>query len=77
MGLSRNGPQVTKFIICSFFRSVVKLKEIQNHRKQRKVSLISSLRETLPSWAKKQSPWKSIQLHQLISDTEDYEVSLY
>ncbi|XP_068754810.1 putative leucine-rich repeat-containing protein DDB_G0290503 [Montipora capricornis] len=54
-------------------RSVVKLKEIQNHRKQRKVSLISSLRETLPSWAKKQSPWKSIQLHQLISDTEDYE----
>ena len=58
-----------------FFRSLEKLKEIQNHRKQRKVSFIGSLKEALPSWAKTKIQGTFIQLHQLICDTEDYEVS--
>ncbi|XP_074626301.1 uncharacterized protein LOC141884418 [Acropora palmata] len=54
-------------------RSLEKLKEIQNHRKQRKVSFIGSLKEALPSWAKTKIQGTFIQLHQLICDTEDYE----
>ena len=60
-------------IILSF-RSLAKLKDIQNHRKQRKTSFIGSIREALPSWAKKKSLNKRIQLQELINETEDYEV---
>ena len=60
--------------LISLSRSLAKLKEIQNHRKQRKTSFIGSVKEALPSWAKKKSSAKYIQLQQLISETEDYEV---
>jgi len=54
-------------------RSLAKLKEIQSHRKQRKTSFIGSIKEALPSWAKKKSLNKCIQLQKLINETEDYE----
>ncbi|KAJ7378472.1 hypothetical protein OS493_023007 [Desmophyllum pertusum] len=54
-------------------RSLTKLKEIQNHRKQRKNTFIGSVKEALPSWAKKKGSGKHLQLQQLINDTEDYE----
>lgn len=54
-------------------RSLAKLKDIQNHRKQRKTSFIGSIKEALPSWAKKKSLNKCIQLQKLINETEDYE----
>lgn len=54
-------------------RSLTKLKEIRNHRKQRKTSFIGSVKEALPSWAKKKSRNKTIQLQKLIDETEDYE----
>lgn len=57
-------------------RSLAKLKEIQIHRKQRKTSFIGSVKEALPSWAKKKSSAKYIQLQQLINETEDYEVRI-
>lgn len=60
--------------ITLFFRSLAKLKEIQTHRKQRKTSFIGSIKEALPSWAKKKSLNKYIQLQKLINETEDYEV---
>lgn len=53
-------------------RSLEKLKEIQNHRKQRKISFIGSIKEALPSWSKKKNP-KHLLLYQLINDTEDYQ----
>lgn len=52
-------------------RTLAKLKEIQNHRKQRPTSFIDSVKEVLPSWTKKKGRGKSIQLTQLINDTED------
>ncbi|KAL9969714.1 hypothetical protein ACROYT_G021966 [Oculina patagonica] len=54
-------------------RSLAKLKEIQNHRKQRKTSFVGSVKEALPSWAKTKSPGKYLQLHQVINETQDYE----
>lgn len=51
-------------------RSLEKLKEIQNHRKQRKISFIGSIKEALPSWSKKKTS-KHILLYQLINDTDD------
>lgn len=51
-------------------RSLEKLKEIQSHRKQRKISFMGSIREALPSWSKKKTS-KHILLYQLINDTED------
>ena len=61
-------------LVILFFRSLAKLKEIQTHRKQRKTSFIGSVKEALPSWAKKKSRNKCIQLQKLINETEDYEV---
>jgi len=54
-------------------RTLAKLKEIQNHRKQKKTSFIGSVKEVLPSWTKKKARGNHIQLNQLINDTEDYE----
>ena len=65
---------VNKNSFYLWYRTLAKLKEIQNHRKQRRTSFIGSVKEALPLWAKKKGPGKYLQLQPLISDTEDYEV---
>ena len=64
------------YFICFIVRTSEKLKEIQKHRKQKKISFIVSVKEALPSWAKKKVRGSHIQLNQLVSDTDDYQVGI-
>ena len=64
------------YFICFIVRTSEKLKEIQKHRKQKKISFIFSVKEALPSWAKKKVRGSHIQLNQLVNDTDDYQVRI-
>lgn len=64
------------YFICFIVRTSEKLKEIQKHRKQKKISFIVSVKEALPSWAKKKVRGSHIQLNQFVGDTDDYQVRI-
>lgn len=64
------------YFICFTVRTSEKLKEIQKHRKQKKISFIVSVKEALPSWTKKKVRGSHIQLNQLVNDTDDYQVRI-
>ena len=64
------------YFMCFIVRTSEKLKEIQKHRKQKKISFIFSVKEALPSWAKKKVRGSHIQLNQLVNDTDDYQVRI-